>query len=87
MSLLLTSLVPLGSTGEVIWLPPNFEVQVVSGRFVSTETYKYLDQVLDFATEKDKARRFYNPQIAMSQHCLLPTAGAAASVQSHAMGG
>lgn len=36
-SLLLASLVPLGSSGELIWLPPNFEVQVVSGRFVSVE--------------------------------------------------
>lgn len=36
-SLLLTSLVPLGSAGEVIWLPPNFEVQVVAGGFVSAE--------------------------------------------------
>jgi len=38
MSLHLTSLVPLGSSGEVIWLPANFEVQVVAGVFVSTET-------------------------------------------------
>lgn len=37
-SLLLTGLVPLGSSGEVIWLPPNFEVQVVAGGFVSAET-------------------------------------------------
>lgn len=36
-SLLLTSPVPLGSAGEVIWLPPNFKVQVVSGGFVSAE--------------------------------------------------
>lgn len=37
-SLLLTSPVPLGSAGEVIWLPTNLEAQVVSGRFVSVET-------------------------------------------------
>lgn len=58
-SLLLTSLVPMGNSGEVIWPPPNSEVQVVSGRFVSTEAdVKPQGQVPVFAMKKDRPRSF-----------------------------
>jgi len=36
-ALLLTTPVPPGSTGELIWLPLNFEVQVLPEGFVSME--------------------------------------------------
>lgn len=76
-SLLLTSLVPLGSTGEVIWLPPNFEVQVVAGGFVSMETDGRAPGSGTWLFRgKRPANKLLKAQYccALPPHCLLATA-------------
>lgn len=69
-SLLLTSLLPLGSTGQVIWLPPNFEVQVLAGEFVSTETGGRAPRYLASLWKKTGQETFKSPILSCSAPAL-----------------